>query len=133
MPYEKLLREADGQAIEVYEKTMPLGINGLYSDSVIWINKALSTGTEKGCILAEEHGHYHTTSGDILDQSTLPNHKQENRARNWAYEKLVPSIVQAHKSSIRNRHELAAFLNITEDCLRYAITRYIDKYGLCVT
>lgn len=54
------------------------------------------------------------------------------RARNWAYKKLIPlnKIVQAHKSGVRNRYELAEFLNVTEKFLDEAIKRYIEEYGL---
>lgn len=54
------------------------------------------------------------------------------RARNWAYKKLVPlnKIIQAHKAGIKNRYELAEFLNVTEKFLDEALKRYIEEYGL---
>jgi Zn-dependent peptidase ImmA (M78 family) len=132
--YDNLLSEIEGQAIEVHEKKMSPRIKGLYGNNVIWINKNIPTTAEKGCILAEELGHHHTSTGNILDQRLLENRKQENRARNWAYEKLVPmtSFIDAHKQGIRNRHELAEFLEVTEDFLDLAIKRYKEKYGLMV-
>ncbi|WP_339195171.1 ImmA/IrrE family metallo-endopeptidase [Aeribacillus sp. FSL W8-0870] len=132
MVYENLLREAQQHGIDTYEKPMTPTIKGLYSDKVIWINKNIPTNDEKACILAEELGHYHTSSGNILDQSKISNRKQELRARTWAYERLVPlqKIVQAHKSGVRNRYELAEYLGITEDFLVAAIKRYKEKYGL---
>lgn len=90
MVYENLLREAQQHGIDTYEKPMTPTIKGLYSDKVIWINKNIPTNDEKACILAEELGHYHTSSGNILDQSKISNRKQELRARTWAYERLVP-------------------------------------------
>jgi len=131
MQYDKLLNEAEKQGIEVSEKPLLPRIKGLYADNTIWINKNLPTSIEKSCILAEELGHYHTTSGDILDQSIIQNRKQEQTARIWAYRKLVPlkSFLQAHKQAIRNIHELAEFLNVTEDFLAEAIHYYIKKYG----
>lgn len=97
-----------------------------FSDKYILIN------AEKTCILAEELGHHFKTAGNILDQTKIENRQQENRARGWAYEKLVPlkSIVQAHKQGIKNRFELAEFLGVTEEFLDAAINRYIEKYGL---
>ncbi|XOT29516.1 ImmA/IrrE family metallo-endopeptidase [Bacillus subtilis subsp. subtilis] len=105
-------------------------IKGLYSDGIVWINKKLSN-TEKREVLAEELGHHFTTAGQILDQSTIQNRKQELRARNWAYKKLVPlnKIIQAHKAGIKNRYELAEFLNVTEKFLDEALKRYIEEYG----
>jgi len=134
MLYDKLLKEAEMQSIEVTEKPLQPTIKGLYADNTIWINKNLPTSIEKSCILAEELGHYHTTSGDILDQSSLQNRKQEQTARIWAYRRLVPlrAFLQAHKQAIRNTHELAEFLNVTEDFLTEAIHYYIKKYGIYV-
>lgn len=130
--YDILLEECTNKDIEVYEKRMKS--KGLYSDNVIWINEALPTIADKYSILAEELGHYHTTVGDILDQSSLYNRQQELRARSWAYKKLVPlsKIIQAHKEGIKNRYELAQYLEITEDFLENAIKRYKEKYGVTV-
>lgn len=134
---EHLLIEAEKKGVKVVEHVFSNPkLKGLYVDGVITLNLlAVSTQTEKHCILAEELGHYYTSSGIILDQKSLMNRKQEKRARNWAYEKLVPltKIVQAHRVGIRNRFELAEYLDITESFLDAAINRYKEKYGLCVT
>ncbi|MOA15892.1 hypothetical protein D3C78_1360750 [compost metagenome] len=134
MPYERLLVEAAQQGVYTYEKPLHPRTKGLYADNIVWINRNLSTSVEKHCILAEELGHYHTSSGNILDQADIRNRKQERTARAWAYEKLVPlaSIVQAHRQAIRNRHELADHLSVTEDFLDEAIKHYIEKYGIYI-
>lgn len=130
--YEKLLREAEQQGVDIYENPMPSTFKGLYKDSVIWINKDIPTRTEKACVLAEEIGHHYTTVGNILDQWKLNNRKQEKLARQWAYEKLVPlsKIVQAHKMRLSNRYELAEFCGVTEQFLNDALKRYQEKYGI---
>lgn len=132
--YEKLLMEAQQLGIDTYEKPMSFRIKGLYSNNVIWINKNISSSTEKACILAEELGHYHTSTGDILDQSHIVNRKQELRARSWAYEKLVPlpEIIQAQKAGIRNRHQFSEYLGVSEAFLENALIRYKEKHGLFV-
>ncbi|QPQ31016.1 ImmA/IrrE family metallo-endopeptidase [Lysinibacillus sp. JNUCC 51] len=132
--YDTLLDECNDLEIEVYEMDN-MKCKGLYGDDVIWMNKSLPSIREKRCILAEEVGHYHTTTGDILDLSSLENQKQELKARAWAYEKLVPfsKIIQAHNLHIANRYELADFLNVTEDFLDDALDWYKSKYGLCVS
>lgn len=132
MTYEGLLREAANYGIDSYEMPMKPRIKGLYSDSIVWINKYLSSSSEKVCVLAEELGHYHTSSGDILDQRDIRNRKQEKRARAWAHKKLIPlsAFVQAHRAGIRNRFELAEYLGVTEDFLDDAVKRYQEKYGL---
>lgn len=135
MLYEKLLREAEQQGVDIYEKPMPSTFKGLYKDSVIWINKNMASNTERACILAEELGHHYITVGNILDQRKLNNRKQEKLARQWAYEKLVPlsKIVQAHIMRLSNRYELAEFCGVTEQFLDDALKRYQEKYGISTT
>ena len=131
MLYENLLMEAAHHGVDIYEKPMRPTIKGLYSDSVIWINRSIPTVVEKACILAEELGHYHTSVGNILDQTDIRNRKQERRARTWAYERLVPlsKIVQAYHAGATDRHELAEYLGVPEQFLQAAIDRYREKYG----
>lgn len=133
--YEKLLNHASKYNVEVYEKSMVKNVKGLYADNIIWINKNyLKTSADKASILAEELGHYHTTVGDIIDQSKIANRKQELRARAWAYEKTIPipKIIEAHRLNLRNKYELANYLEVTEAFLEAALQRYKDKYGLSV-
>lgn len=135
MLYEKLQQEAVQHDIDIYEKPMKSKVKGLYGDKIIWINGNLPNTTDKACVVAEELGHYHTSYGDILNQSDVRNRKQERRAREWAYNCLVPlsKIVQAHKAAISSRHELAEYLNVTEEFLQATINRYKEKYGLYTT
>lgn len=133
--YEQLLIEADQLDIITREKPMPHRLKGLYSDNVIFINRNVYSNVERACILAEEIGHYYTSYGDILDQKSLTNKKQELAARRWAYMRLVPlsKIVQANKAGVRNRYELAQYLGITEEFLEAALKRYKEKYGVFTT
>lgn len=132
MLYQMLLNDADRQNVAVYENSMGSKIRGLYGDNIIWLNQGLVSKTEKTCVLAEEMGHYYTTSGNILDQRQIASVKQEKRARNWAYEKLVPleKIIRAFEASICNRYELAEFLGVTEYFLDQSIAHYREKFGL---
>ncbi|WP_340397765.1 ImmA/IrrE family metallo-endopeptidase [Paenibacillus sp. FSL E2-0202] len=134
MTYQILLRDADVRGIEVYEVTLRGNLKGLYKDKIIWLDKSLSD-LEKHCYLAEEIGHYETTTGNILDQTNIRNRKQELRARQWAYQKIIPLsvIVQAHHSGAKGRFEIAEFLNVTEEFLQAAIDRYREKFGILVT
>jgi hypothetical protein len=131
MLYENLLREAAKHDVDIYEKPMSPGVKGLYADSIIWINHTVPTVTEKACILAEELGHYHTSVGNIIDLGDIRSRKQELRARDWAYNRLVPlsKIVQAHHAHVSDRHELAEYLDVTEEFLQAAVDRYREKYG----
>lgn len=133
--YENLLAEAHKYSIDVYEMPMLPRNKGLYADEVVWVNKYTPTTVGKACILAEELGHYHTSAGDILDQHDVRNRKQELRARQWAYQCMIPldRIVQAHQARISGRYDLAEYLGVTEEFLQSAIDRYRDKYGLFAT
>lgn len=132
--YEVLLSEATSLDIDVQERTMTNNIKGLYGDKVIWINKNIDSTAEKICVLAEEIGHFHTTYGDILDQSKVLNIKQEKLARAWAYRRLVPleSLVSALKKGFSTRYEFAESLNVTEQFLEECINYYQSKYGIWV-
>lgn len=132
--YDDLLKECDNLDIEVFEKG-DMKSKGLYAENIIWINKWLPSIIEKCCVLTEEIGHHHTTTGDILDLSSIENRKQELRARGWAYERLVPfsKIIQAHRLHLINRYEFADYLNVTEPFLDDALDWYKSKYGLYVT
>lgn len=131
MLYEELLIEAGNEGISVYERDIGK-LKGLYIDGNIALSPSIRSYAEKACILAEELGHHHTTCGNIMDQSRVENRKQERRARAWAYEKLVSlrGLIHASKHGIRNRHELAEFLGVTESFIEEAISYYKDKYGL---
>ena len=76
--YEKLLDSADKQHVIVTEKfdLSETRLKGLYCDAFIAIDKNL-TDIDKACVLAEELGHHATTYGNIIDQSTVTNRKQE--------------------------------------------------------
>lgn len=131
MTYEQLVHEVFLNKIDLYERNMPVNIKGLYADNIIWLNKTLPSVVEKKCVLAEELGHHHTTEGDILNQSSIANRKQELYARRWAYRKLVPlnMFLEAHRNNITNRYELADFIGVTEEFLDEAVEWYISKYG----
>ncbi|MEY9097035.1 ImmA/IrrE family metallo-endopeptidase [Paenibacillus sp. RC84] len=117
--------------VEVYEQPMTSRNKGLYMDGIVWLNKGL-TSVDKACVLAEELGHHNTSVGNILDQSLIQNRKQEQLARQWAYEFMIPleMIVQAYHSHIQDRYQLAEFLGVTEEFLQATIDRYTEKYGL---
>lgn len=135
MLYDILQVEAEAQGLDVFEMPLRGKIKGLYKDSTIAINKFLRDRVEKACILAEELGHHHTSVGNILDQTDIRNRKQELRARQWAYERLIPlsAIVQAYYAKVNGRYEIAEYLGVTEEFLQAAVDRYRDKFGLFAT
>ena len=84
MNYEQLLTAADQEGLLVKEQPL-IGHDGLIRGSRIAIRKDIETQAEKSCVLAEEIGHYRTSSGNILDQNKVESRKQEYRARLYGY------------------------------------------------
>ena len=134
MNYEELLVTADKAGLKVREKTLSEQ-NGLIRGRRIAIRKNLTTQTEKSCVLAEELGHYHTTVGDILDQTDVSNRKQERTARLWAYDKQIglSGLVKCFEERCRNEYEMAECLGVTEEFFHDALECYRQKYGICVS
>jgi len=132
MKHKILLDEIEKEKIDIVELNLPKRLKGIYSDNTIALSKHLETNAEIACTLAEELGHYYTTVGDILDQSKVENRKQEKIARAWGYERLIGIIdlVNAYKDGIRNRYELAEYLEVTEEFIGDTLNYYKEKYGL---
>lgn len=114
--YETLLAEYDGTLTIAEEKMINLG---LYCDGYIWINSQLTT-SKKTCILAEEIGHDKTSVGNILDQSDLNNAKQEQKARVWAYNKLlsVDKVIEAASKGYTTTWDMSEYLDVDEEFLK---------------
>ena len=133
MTYEELLDE--NPRVNVVERDFNSGkIKGLYYNRNIAINKKIKTTKEKTCILAEELGHHETSSGNILDLSNDSSRKQEHVARMWGYNKLIglQGLIDAFEHHCQGLHEVAEFLNVTEEYLIDTINAYMHKYGCYV-
>ena len=128
--YDDLLIEADNNNLITKEKPLR-GNKGRIKGNRIAIKKDL-TETEKKCVLAEELGHHYTAVGDIIDQSSVENRKQEMRGRILAYNKLVGlrGIVDAYLHHCQNLSDTAEYLEVTEEFLIDSITYYKTKYGI---
>ena len=134
--YELLLETAEQDGITVTEKfdLSETRFKGLYCDGVIAIDHTLATNAEKNGILAEELGHHYSTHGNILNLQNVANIKQEQCARLWAYNKLIglQGIIAAYKYGCASLHEMAEFLEVTEEFLNDSLMAYRQKYG-CYT
>lgn len=130
MTYTDLLMEADKQHLITKEKPLR-GNCGRIKGNRIAIKKDLNDA-EKKCTLAEELGHYHTTVGDIMDESSTSNRKQELRARLWGYNKLIGlhGIVSCYKEGCQTAYDMAEHLGVTEEFLLEALQCYRSKYGI---
>ena len=79
-------------------------------------------------------GHHYTSFGNILDLSDLGNIKQERKARIWAYNRLIglDGLITAFENGCRNRHEIATYLEVTEEFLEEALNYYQERYGVYI-
>lgn len=130
MNYEALLAEAYSHGLVVKEKNL-VASDGRIKGNKIAIRKDIDTASEKSCVLAEELGHYYTSSGNIINMQDVQNKKQEHRARLWAYNKMITidKLANARKYGCRNRYEIAEYLDVTEEFLQEAINSYKEIYG----
>lgn len=129
--YEDLLIEADSNGLLAKEKPL-IAYKGRIKGKRIAIKKNLPEA-EKKCVLAEELGHYYTATGDILEQSTVANRKQEMRGRIHAYNRLVglTGIINAYKHRCQSLLDMAEYLNVPEEFLNETLSYYKEKYGNC--
>lgn len=130
--YEKLQDEACKDGIEVVDYPFESErIKGLCCDGTIAIRDNIATTTEKACVLAEELGHHYTSVGNIIDMDSSSNRKQERQARLWAYNKQIglKGLVRAYEHGCTASHEIAEYLDVTEEALQECIEFYRDKYG----
>ena len=134
MNYEQLLTAADQEGLLVKEQPLTEH-DGLIRGRRVAIRQKIDTQKEKSCVLAEELGHYYSSSGDILDQSKVENRKQEYRARLYGYNLKIglTGLIRAYESGCKNLYEMAEYLDATEEYLKEAIDCYKSKYGLCTS
>lgn len=131
--YEELLEEAHAEGITVKEVPLKSNANGLYINNKIALNKnKLITLSEKTCTLVEEIGHHRYTVGDIIDLNNLDNAKQEHKARLYSYNRLIglKGLIDARLAGCESKHEVADYLNVTDNFLENAIQCYKSKYGI---
>ena len=133
LEYTDLLNEATSCGLVVKEKPLR-AYDGRIKGNRVAIRSDMST-VQKTCVLAEELGHSHTGYGDILDQDSVSDIKQEQHARLWAYNKLIglQGIIAAYKHGCTSLHETAEFLEVTEEFLNDSLTAYRQKYGCYTT
>lgn len=134
MNYEQLLTAAAQEGLCVKEQPLT-GHDGLIRGSRIAIRKDIETQAEKSCVLAEEIGHYRTSSRSILDQNKVESRKQEYRARLYGYNLKIglAGLIRAYEAGCGNLYEMAEYLDATEEYLKEAIDCYKSKYGLCTS
>ena len=134
MTYEELKTKHKDLNIVEMDLSEVKGLKGLYFDGNIALERKMSQ-TEKSCVLAEELGHYYTTSGNILDQTDVSNRKQEYRARLYGFNLKIGlmGLVRAFENGCRSASDVAEYLDVTEEYLKEAVDCYRSKYGVYAT
>lgn len=129
MKYDALLDEANAEGISIKERPFKT-YDGRIKGKDIYLRKDMNT-TEKACVLAEELGHHYTSVGNIIDMDSSSNRKQERQARLWAYNKQIglKGLIRAYEHGCTASHEIAEYLDVTEEALQECIEFYRDKYG----
>lgn len=109
--------------------------DGRIKGNKIAIRKDIETSTGKACVLAEEIGHHFTGIGNIVRLLDSKDYKQENHARLYGYNKIIGlrGLVNAFEHGCQGKHEIAEYLEVTEDFLQECIDCYREKYGVAVT
>lgn len=134
MTYEELKTKHKDLNIVEMDLSEVKGLKGLYFDGNIALERKMSQ-TEKSCVLAEELGHYYTTSGNILDQTDVSNRKQEYRARLYGFNLKIGlmGLIRAFEHGCRSASDIAEYLDVTEEYLKEAVDCYRSKYGVYAT
>ncbi|MBC1419407.1 toxin [Listeria fleischmannii] len=113
---------------DLYKNT---GMDGLYVDGNILIEKKLYV-KDKKVVLMEEYHHATYTQGNVLDEKSIDNKKQENFVRRKNFEMLFTSsmIIEGYKMGFNTFHEVADYYELPESFIREAIEHYQNKHGL---
>lgn len=130
--YEMLLDLAAQNGVIVREnKVFKSDCLGLIKGNIIGLSCKLTNDRQRACILAEELGHYFTTVGNIIDQRSVSNRKQEKTARLWAFKKLLPLslIVESILEGCNTIAETALYADVTDEFVYEAIKAYKAIYG----
>ena len=130
---KNLLDHIEKKNIAFVEHKIPVkNVKGLYFDKTIILDQSqIETEAELTCILAEEIGHYETSAGNILDQDSLKNIKQEKMARRWAHKKLIPleKFIDCFKYGCHDQYEVSEHIGVTIEFLQETVNTYIQIYG----
>jgi len=138
--YEQIIDDYENHNINLYEQpseNFPNDVSALYYEDkdcrFVVYNCDIDDVAEKNCILAEELGHYRTSSGDLLFNELQINvMKQEETARRWADEYLISphEIADAINKGCMCVEDLVDHFCISHEYLHQAIDRYICRYGI---
>lgn len=128
-PYEEQIMRAEKDALRVYEKPFKT-YDGRIKGNKICIRRDMPQ-IKKACILAEERGHFHTCTSNLLESSEISNDKLEIKGRRWAHNEMIGlrGLTSAYNRHCETLEEMADYLNVTEEFLLEALDAYREIYG----
>ncbi len=132
MKYKKLINIAEKNNINIIRFKFTNNLKGLYYNGNIALSSNIHDKYELNTILAEELGHHFLNSGNILDTKKIKNQKEEIKGRRWGYKKLVnlDEVINIIKNeAVRSVHEIAKYLEVTEEYFLEAKKYYKYKHG----
>ena len=138
--YERLERIAYRHRISLLTRRLPKKVSGLYYSNkhyrikTITLSSSLGTTAQKTCTLAEELGHHFTVPVNLVSSSKTLQNRYERKAKLYAAKRLIPfdKLIKAKNEGVRNRFELAEYLDVTEEFIDQTLTLYSEQYGLDV-
>ncbi len=118
----------------IYDANMPEGLPGLNVENIIYLNPNVPNH-ELNSTIAEELGHYLTTVGNIVDQKTNEERKQERKARDVGATLIVSpyDIIECFNEGCQTAQQCAAHLEVTEQTFIDAVTYYSQRFDGIVT
>lgn len=130
--YEKLIIKAEKMGAEVRE--LDFGTSkpcGRCLNNIIYVNNKV-TEKAKYEVLAEEIGHYKTTYGNILNQNTIADKKQEFKARREGFKMIVEpiDIVESMKHGATDINEIADYIGISVETFFDILEDLKKRYGI---
>ena len=129
MELNKLYDIAEKENIDIIDfKMRNKAIIGCIDDSyTVGINYSnIDNSSEEKTILAEELGHYFTSSLYNSNSSLETISRKEFKARKWAFKVLAPyeKLKELYKEGCRYNYEFAEELGVTEDLIERAYSYY---------
>ncbi|WP_414842174.1 ImmA/IrrE family metallo-endopeptidase [Enterococcus saccharolyticus] len=127
--HEKLMSEYPDLNY-VFDPFMPDKQKGWIHNKTIYLHPDQDSTTLNNTV-AEEIAHYLTGSGNIANQETKEERKQENEARNLGATLLVTlqDIIDCYHQHLVTYQECAEFLDIPLSTLQRAVSVYASKSG----
>lgn len=117
----------------IFTHNMPFGLSGLCVDNEIYINlNRNKTTSEQYVTISEEISHNETGTGNIIEQKTVTDRKQEQLARKLGCLRIVSldCLIKCYEKGINTIWDIAEELEVTTECVEDAFHNIRITKGL---